>query len=128
MKLLKRGQPASAISADQYNRMVRGYESMRGEDGVTVERSSTGEIVVKGGGGQYQFRAMNVAEFVENDNGTISLIMREVMVLCGMPGGMITELTFGAETDQEGNLTAINIGTHRVPVEDCGEDNGGVAM
>ena len=32
---------------------------------------------------------------------------------------------FGAETDQEGNLTAINIGTHRVPVEDCGEDNGG---
>ena len=30
MKLLKRGQPASAISADQYNRMVRGYESMRG--------------------------------------------------------------------------------------------------
>lgn len=128
MKLINRGRPISTISAAQYNRLVYGVEGMTGGEGVTVEKDSNGAITVKAGGGEYQLRAITVVAFEENDNGTVSLIFREVMALCTLPGGIVGQLDFGAETDAQGNLTAINIGTHRVPVEDCGEDNGGVAM
>jgi len=102
---------------------------MTGGEGVTVEKDSNGAITVKAGGGEYQLRAITVVAFEENDNGTVSLIFREVMALCTLPGGIVGQLDFGAETDAQGNLTAINIGTHKVPVEDCGDGgDGGVAF
>ena len=119
---LKQGQPASAIPVTGWNAIADAINGARGQQGVKITKGDDGALVATLGDDVYSFRQITTVDAFRDESGVVTLVFRNVSVLCSLKSAPVAELRFGAIKDVEGDLTAILLGEQQVPVEACGEE------